>query len=284
MSWWSHLVSFTSPLHPFSVRHTVPQGHSGMRHIRSQKLLKVFAWKWCCGMQSSRINPGNEIPCRAKAYLPPVPGTDCNDFCRRSAGRTVGVKRMKTMLYSQSLQRLQWLLYCDWEIGLADNRDEAHWRPDCTVSPWWQNDWKLQWLLYFCREISRMDHRDEAHQKSNLQVSPWWRCNDCCVVAGRTVGPRHIKGQIAQSVPAETAMIVVFLQGDWFDRQQGWSTLKARLYSQSLQRLQWLCFCRDIGMTVCKDEAHRRPDSTVSPWWRLQWLLCFLQGDGQEEL
>ena len=136
MSWWLHLVSSSplfSPLHPFSVRHTVPQGH-GMRHIHSQKLLKALVWKWCCGMQSGRINPRNEIPCRAKAYLPPVPGTDCNDFCRRSAGRTVGMKRMKIMLYSQSLQRLQWLLCCNWEIGMADHRDEAHRRPDCTVS------------------------------------------------------------------------------------------------------------------------------------------------------
>ena len=47
-------------------------------------------------------------------------------------------------------------------------------------------------------------------------------CNDCCIFAGRwagrTVGVRYIKSQIYKSVPAETAMIVVLLQGEWYDR------------------------------------------------------------------
>ena len=51
---------------------------------------------------------------------------------------------------------------------------------------------------------------------------------------------KHIEGQIAQSVPAETAMIAVFFAGKWAGRT--------------------------VGV---------RPNCTVSLWWRLKILLSF---------
>ena len=51
-------MSFTSPLHPFSVRLTVLQGHSGIRHIRSRRLLKSLHGncdEYCHGVVASRV-------------------------------------------------------------------------------------------------------------------------------------------------------------------------------------------------------------------------------------